>query len=88
MYVKYQVIGRNHVAVPTHFFKVVVTENSNRELALESYVMPNAPIEDNTPLSAFLVPIETVERAAGLLFFDKLSLDKLKTINGKSPQWI
>ena len=116
MYVKYQVIGRNHVAViflisissfsisflnsiyysllffllqvPTHFFKVIVTENANRDLALESYVMPNAVIDDNTPLSSFLVPIETVERAAGLLFFDKLSLEKLKTINGKNQVWI
>lgn len=88
LYVKYQVIGKNNVAVPTHFFKVIVAENDQRELALESYVMPNAPIDDNVPLSAFLVPMETVERAAGLLFFDKLSLDKLKTINGKSQVWI
>ena len=26
MYVKYQVIGQNNVAVPTHFFKVIVGE--------------------------------------------------------------
>jgi endonuclease G len=88
MYVKYQVIGQNHVAVPTHFFKVIVAEKENRELSLESYVMPNAPIDDNTPLHAFQVPPETVERAAGLLFFDKLSIDKVKTINGKSQVWI
>ena len=88
MYVKYQVIGRNHVAVPTHFFKVIVTENQKQELSLESYVMPNQPIDDSTPLSVFQVPPETVERAAGLLFFDKLSIDKLKTINGKSQVWL
>lgn len=88
MYVKYQVIGKNHVAVPTHFFKVIVAENEKRELALESYVMPNDVIDDKTPLSVFLVPIETVERAAGLLFFDKLSIDKVKTVNGKNQVWI
>lgn len=88
MYVKYQVIGKNHVAVPTHFFKVIVMENNKQELSLESYVMPNQPIDDKTPLTLFQVAPETVERAAGLLFFDKLSLNKLKTINGKSEVWL
>ena len=88
MYVKYQVIGKNHVAVPTHFFKVIVIENQKQELSLESHVMPNQPIDDKTPLSVFQVPPETVERAAGLLFFDKLSIENLKTINGKSQIWL
>lgn len=74
--------------MPTHFFKVIVTENHKQELTLESYVMPNEFIDDKTPLTVFQVPPETVERAAGLLFFDKLSLDKLKTINGKSQVWL
>lgn len=63
-------------------------EDHHRNLALESYVMPNQPIDDNTPLNVFQVPPETVERAAGLLFFDKVSIDKLKTINGKSQTWL
>lgn len=88
MYVKYQVIGKNHVAVPTHFFKVIVTEDHKHELSLESYVMPNQPIDDKTPLTVFQVAPDTVERAAGLLFFDKLSLSKLKMINGKSETWL
>ncbi|KAM3911567.1 endonuclease G, mitochondrial [Leptodactylus fuscus] len=68
MYVKYQVIGANHVAVPTHFFKVVVLEKYNGEIELRPYVMPNCPVDDRIPLDRFLVPIETIERAAGLLF--------------------
>lgn len=43
------------VAVPTHFFKVVVAEDSNRNYIMESYVMPNAVISDDTPLSNFMV---------------------------------
>ncbi|KAJ7307973.1 hypothetical protein JRQ81_008471 [Phrynocephalus forsythii] len=31
MYVKYQVIGKNHVAVPTHFFKVLILEKMGRD---------------------------------------------------------
>ncbi|XP_015124042.1 endonuclease G, mitochondrial isoform X2 [Diachasma alloeum] len=82
-YVRYQVIGANHVAVPTHFYKVIVGQTNDLKFEMEAYVMPNGPIDDNTPLTSFQVPPESVERAAGLLFFDKLSRDKLTKINGK-----
>ncbi|KAM4663732.1 endonuclease G, mitochondrial [Discoglossus pictus] len=67
-YVRYEVIGRNNVAVPTHFFKVVVLEKFNGEIELRPYVMPNCPVDEKTPLDRFLVPIESIERASGLLF--------------------
>ena len=35
---------------------------------LRSYIMPNSPIDEKIPLERFLVPIETIERASGLLF--------------------
>ncbi|RXM92826.1 Endonuclease G, mitochondrial [Acipenser ruthenus] len=53
MYVKYQVIGKNNVAVPTHFFKVVILEKRSGEVELRSYVMPNAPVDEKTPLERF-----------------------------------
>lgn len=87
-YVKYQVIGGNHVAVPTHFFKIVVMETPDSKLHLESYVMPNQQIDNNTPLSAFMVPPESIERAAGLLFFDKMSRSNLVQINGRKTTYI
>lgn len=67
-YVKYQVIGKNHVAVPTHFFKVLILEAADGQIKLRSYVMPNAPVDEAVPLERFLVPIESIERASGLLF--------------------
>ncbi|KAL4661182.1 hypothetical protein H8957_015710 [Semnopithecus entellus] len=67
-YVKYQVIGKNHVAVPTHFFKVLILEAAGGQIELRSYVMPNAPVDEAIPLERFLVPIESIERASGLLF--------------------
>ncbi|XP_076232410.1 endonuclease G, mitochondrial [Calliopsis andreniformis] len=82
-YVRYEVIGVNHVAVPTHFYKIVVGETHDSKLEMEAFVMPNTRIDDNVPLTNFLVPPESVERAAGLLFFDKISRDKLSKINGK-----
>jgi endonuclease G len=55
MYVRYQVIGANSVAVPTHFFKVIVAETSDQKLDMEAYVMPNQVIDDSTPLTVFQV---------------------------------
>ncbi|XP_058448112.1 endonuclease G, mitochondrial [Malaya genurostris] len=83
LYVKYQVIGSNNVAVPTHFYKVVVMETADKRLEMEAYVLPNQKIDDQTPLSMYQVPPETIERAAGLLFFDKISRSNLSKINGK-----
>ncbi|XP_061724186.1 endonuclease G, mitochondrial [Cydia pomonella] len=81
-YVKYQVIGANSVAVPTHFYKVVVGE-AGGVLDMEAYVMPNQKIPDETPVANFMVPPESIEKAAGLLFFDKIHRSKLNKINGK-----
>ena len=80
-YVKYQVIGKNNVAVPTHFFKVLLGENENGTYDLSSYVMPNA--ECNEPLESYLVPIKDIEKAAGFLLFDDLVDTKIKSKNGK-----
>ena len=82
-YVKYQVIGKNNVAVPTHFFKVVVCEQRDNSLEMEAFVLPNRPIEDSAPLTSFRVPPDAVERAAGLLLFDKVARNKLCRINGQ-----
>ncbi|XP_053328535.1 endonuclease G, mitochondrial [Spea bombifrons] len=83
MFVKYQVIGKNNVAVPTHFFKVVVLEKFSGEIELRPYVMPNSPVDEKIPLDRFLVPIESIERAAGLLFVPNLlkSTNSLKAIS-------
>uniref|UniRef100_A0A3B4ANK8 Endonuclease n=1 Tax=Periophthalmus magnuspinnatus TaxID=409849 RepID=A0A3B4ANK8_9GOBI len=73
LYVTYPVLGHNHVAVPTHFFKVLILELPDGQgVELRSYVMPNRPIPEQTPLEHFLVPIETVERASGLLFVQNI----------------
>lgn len=63
MYVRYQVIGKNHVAVPTHFFKVVILEKQRGEVELRPYVMPNIPVDEKIPLERFLVPIESIGSA-------------------------
>ncbi|CAH1785417.1 unnamed protein product [Owenia fusiformis] len=83
LYVKYEVIGKNNVAVPTHFYKIVACEDKNGQIELLSFVMPNQPLPDNLQLNAYLVPLDTIERASGFLFFDKLPRNLVKRINGK-----
>lgn len=39
------------------------------EMALGAFVMPNSVIPNEAPLESFAVPVETVERAAGLTLF-------------------
>ncbi|KAI8393607.1 uncharacterized protein BYT42DRAFT_551637 [Radiomyces spectabilis] len=71
-YVKYQVIGNPpNVAVPTHFYKVILTQNNGR-YSVGAFVLPNRPISDDTPLEQFKVPLDAVERGAGLTFFDRM----------------
>lgn len=74
--VRYPVIGSN-VAVPTHFFKVILVEKFNGGFDSEAWLMPNQPIEKNIELSSFSTSIDKIERVSGLVFFPKLQgLDK------------
>ncbi|KAG9510618.1 Endonuclease G, mitochondrial, partial [Fragariocoptes setiger] len=76
MYVKYEVIGSNHVSVPTHFFKVFAYEMNEGSINLEAFLMPNDnSLNDKVNLADFRVPIDkidSIERAAGVIFFDRL----------------
>uniref|UniRef100_A0A1I7YGJ6 Endonuclease n=1 Tax=Steinernema glaseri TaxID=37863 RepID=A0A1I7YGJ6_9BILA len=82
-YVKYKVIGKSHVAVPTHFFKVCLVEKAPHQFQMECYVLPNQAIPNETPLSNFMVPLDAIERAAGFLIFEKVPKNELKMVNGK-----
>ena len=83
LYVKYEVIGKNHVAVPTHFFKVVVMERDVGQYEMMSFVMPNQALGEKIDLKQYLVPLDTIERASGLLFFQKIPKNAFKKINGR-----
>jgi hypothetical protein len=60
------------VAVPTHFFKVVLAADARgAPVAIQAFVLPNAPIPGGKPLTAFAVPLAALEEAAGLRFFER-----------------
>ncbi|KAG5651529.1 hypothetical protein H0H81_008341 [Sphagnurus paluster] len=77
--VTHEVIGSPpNVSVPTHFAKVVLTTKPSSpstperlEIATGAFVLPNAIIPDEAPLESFVVPVEAVERAAGLTLFSE-----------------
>lgn len=39
--ISYQVIGDNYVAVPTHFFKIVVDAKNANEVEVLAFILPN-----------------------------------------------
>lgn len=66
--VTYEVIGSPpNIAVPTHFFKLVVGEvKGSDKLAVGAFVLPNQVIPNEEPLTNFQVPVEALERSSGL----------------------
>lgn len=67
-WVKYEVIGESNVAVPTHFYKVLVM-HSQKESEVQAYILPNNEFDNSIPLSQFKTTIEDVQKAAGVIFF-------------------
>lgn len=59
--------------------QTVTSPSTIKELAMGAFVLPNEEIPDQTDLRSFIMPIEQVERAAGLQLFN----DELK---GRSKQ--
>jgi len=81
--VSYEVIGNPpNVAVPTHFYKVIVAEDGNTggPVAVGAFILPNASINNKTPLTEFVVPLEIVERASGLEFLKALPRNRIREL--------
>ncbi|ESO97146.1 hypothetical protein LOTGIDRAFT_174581 [Lottia gigantea] len=78
--VKYPVIGKGQVAVPTHLYKVVLAELDGKPIALGAFVVPNKPIGFDKKLTDFIVPLETLEEKTGVEFLPKLNLSNVKPL--------
>ena len=83
--VSYEVIGNPpNVAVPTHFYKIIFAEEAAHHptgrVALGAFVLPNAEIPNTKSLRDFEVPVAAVERASGLVFADKLPVERRKQL--------
>ncbi|KAK6533207.1 nuclease [Arthrobotrys megalospora] len=84
--VSYEVIGSPpNVAVPTHFYKIIlgesaVTPNPGAPVAIGAFVLPNAPIDNKTPLTEFAVPVEMIEKASGLDFLSLVPTERRRSL--------
>ncbi len=67
-FVKYRVVGPNDVAVPSHFFKVLILENKEGKKEMLAYILPNYEIPLDTPLDHFKTTVQNVEKSAGIAF--------------------
>lgn len=69
------------VAIPTHLYKVIVYQHTNKRQAIEAFVLPNSEVRERSSLEDFRVDIPNklhdVEKSAGVLFFDALDIAKL-----------
>lgn len=80
-YVRYQVIGDNALAVPTHFYKVVLAESKSK-IEVLAFVLPNRKIPKYTPLADFTVSVDDVEKMSGLDFLNVLDKETEEKIEG------
>ncbi|KAH8255781.1 hypothetical protein KR038_010319, partial [Drosophila bunnanda] len=81
-FLEYQTEERIMVAVPTHFFKVLVIDpkfESDSIPYAEAYVMPNSPLNDNINLKTLLNDIREIENITGLRFFEGLDRNFINT---------
>lgn len=83
--VRYQVIGKNDVSVPTHFYKVIQV-NKGKESNRVAYLVPNEAIPIQAPLEDYQVSIEVVEKVTGLAF--EVSHTPKKTLAAKLEEAI
>ncbi len=84
--VNYYVIGTNQVAVPTHVYKIIVSEETPGTLDALAVIMENRPYlskangapPDEQDFTAFLHSIDEVEELTGFDFFSELDAAKEK----------
>ena len=78
--VRYEVIGENNVAVPTHLFKIILAiESATNATCMAAFEVPNEPITQEKNLLLFQVPVQKLEKDSGFSFFEKI--EKFKTKN-------
>lgn len=84
----YKTIGPNHVAVPTHFYKIVVCcTEAGENLDAIAFILPNQQNPDNK-LPQFITSISEIEKLTGLDFMHELDDDtEVKLETRKARMW-
>jgi DNA/RNA endonuclease G, NUC1 len=84
----YRTIGFNKVAVPTHFYKIIVScTEAGGNLDAIAFILPNTSNPDNM-LPWFITSIDDIEKRTGLDFMHDLDDDTENTLESrKAKMW-
>jgi endonuclease G, mitochondrial len=83
--VKHPVIGINAVAVPTHFYKIVVAKNSDGVWEAIAFVLPNVKKTQPENFASNVVSIDWVETRTGLNFMPDLDTAAEERLERNTP---
>jgi len=64
-----ELIGDSGLHVPTHLFKAILVEKDGQPIAVSAFVVPNTPLPPSAKFTDFQVPLEELERLAGMQLF-------------------
>lgn len=80
-------IGPNHVAVPTHFYKILVSGESPDKLDSIAFIIPNAG-QAISEIPGFITTIDEIERLTGFNFLNELDeVTQERVESYKSDLW-
>ncbi len=83
-FVGYKVIGTNHVAMPTHCYKIVVDARDRQNVQALAFLVPNQDVSGRS-LQEFLTSVDEVERLTGLDFLSALPKQVQEVVEAKKP---
>lgn len=80
--VSYELLGQNRVGVPSHFYKIILSEDHEDRFALEAFVVPNSnDVGMTAKFAQFKLDIDNelpeLERSTGLKFFPLLDWSRV-----------
>lgn len=78
--VEYELIGKGNVAVPTHFYKIVVAKDSSGEWQGVGFVMENRGYKTPWRFGTHIKPISWIEERTGLDFMPMLDISERKRV--------
>lgn len=78
---KFRLIGRSKVAVPTHCFMILVCKNKDKKLETIAFLLPNQKLKENE-LAQHIVSIHDIELLTGLDFLNKLPEEEQDELEG------
>ncbi len=85
--VSYEVIGENNVAVPTHFYKIVVDNNDPDNVQALAFMMPNENLSGEN-YRDYLTTIDDIEEATGIDFLSALPVAVQNVVESNRAQTV